>query len=127
MFARLYNAFTWSMLLSVLMFLNTWLEMRVNLGLVFFAMIVVLFILQSAISPLRKLCGTFTASLLSVIVSFIGIYWVLGSKRIAIIPASIVREGIMQSRIPFATINAVIIAIAVIGLAIVFFTGRHER
>lgn len=39
MFARLYNAFTWSMLLSVLMFLNTWLEMRVNLGLVFFAMI----------------------------------------------------------------------------------------
>ena len=127
MIACLYNAFALSMLLSVLMFMNTWLEMRVNLGWVFFALTAVIFIVQLSFRPLRKFCGTFTASIISALVSLSGMYLVLGSERMAVIPASIVREGIMQSRIPFATINTALMAIAVIGLAVVFFTGRHEH
>ena len=125
MIACLYNAFALSMLLSVLMFMNTWLEMRVNLGWVFFALTAVIFIVQLSFRPLRKFCGTFTASIASALVSLSGMFLVLGSERMAVIPASIVREGIMQSRIPFATINTALMAIAVIGLAVVFFTGRH--
>ena len=36
--ACFYNAALWSMLASVILFNNTWLEMRVNIGLVFFAL-----------------------------------------------------------------------------------------
>ncbi len=127
MTARLYNSLTLGMLASVLMFRIEWLEMRVNIGWLFFGLVAIIFILQTVIKPLRKICSTFTASALSLIVSCIGIYSALGFNSAKIIPASIIREGIMQTRIPFATINTVIMIVAVVGLAIVFFTRKNEH
>lgn len=127
MIARLYNSITLGMLASVLMFQVTWLEMRVNIGWLFFGTVAVLFTLQTVIKPLRKICGTFTASALSLVVSCAGVYSVLGFGSMKIIPASIIREGIMQTRIPFSTINTAIIITAVVGLAVVFFSRKNEH
>ena len=52
-FAALYNAFLWSMALCILLFQNLWLEMRVNLGVAFFASLV--FVIASTAVDLAAL------------------------------------------------------------------------
>ena len=127
MFSCLYNSVMWSMLISVCLFQNTWLEMRVNLGWIFFGLTVLLSLLQIFVKSIRKICGTFTASTLSLIVSCLGLWLILGTERLKIIPASIIREGIMQNRLSFSTINTVLIAIAVIGWILTFILRENER
>lgn len=122
MLALLYNSVTLSMLISVCMFLNTWLEMRVNIGWVFFGLSGLLFAIQIIIKPLGKFCATFTVSALSLVISCAGILLLLGSEGVRIIPASIIREGLMINRLPFATINTAMIAFAVIGLILIYVT-----
>ena len=122
MFARLYNSFVLSLLISVILSQNEWLEMRVNIGWVFFALVVVLFLIMSAL----KIFSSFTASLVSVIISCAGIWYLLGSDGVKIIPASIIREGIMQSHLSFEAINYALIAVIIAGL-ILTFLFRHEH
>ena len=124
MLACLYNSLMFSMLISVLLFQNTWLEMRINIGCVFFTLVFFLFIIQVFNRNLRKICGTFSFAVFSFIASYMGIYFILGIDRLKIIPASIIRDGIMQNNIPFAYINYVMIAITFAGLSAVFFTRK---
>ncbi len=125
MIAILYNSVTLSMLISVCLFQNEWLEMRVNIGWVFFGLSGLLFLLQLVIHPLRKFCATFTASALSLVISCSGILLLLDSESVRIIPASIIREGLMINRVPFAAINTAMIAFAVIGLLLILL--RRDR
>ena len=125
MIAILYNSVTLSMLISVCLFQNEWLEMRVNIGWVFFGLSGLLFLLQTVIKPLGKFCATFTASALSLVISCSGIFLLLDSDSVKIIPASIIREGLMINRVPFAAINTAMIAFAVIGLLLILL--RRER
>ena len=127
MTACLYNSLMWSMLMSVCLFRNTWLEMRVNLGWVFFGLTAILFMLQSVIKPLRRICGTFTASTLSLVISCLGLWLMLGYEGLKIIPASIIREGLMMNRISFSAINTAMIATAIIGLILTFMLRENER
>ncbi|MBR4197019.1 MAG: hypothetical protein IKQ95_09950 [Synergistaceae bacterium] len=126
MLAILYNSVTLGMLISVCLFLNEWLEMRVNIGWVFFGLSGLLFLLQTVIKPLRKFCATFTASAFSLAVSCSGIFLLLGSEGVKIIPASIIREGLMINRVSFATINTAMIAFAVIGLILIYVTRERK-
>ena len=126
MIAILYNSVTLSMLISVCLFLNEWLEMRVNIGWVFFALSGLLFLLQTVIHPLKKFCATFTASALSLVISCSGIFLLLDSESVKIIPASIIREGLMINRVPFAAINTAMIALAVIGLILIYVTRDRK-
>ncbi len=126
MIAILYNSVTLSMLISVCLFLNEWLEMRVNIGWVFFALSGLLFLLQTVIKPLGKFCATFKASALSLVISCSGIFLLLDSESVKIIPASIIREGLMINRVPFATINTAMIAIAVIGLILIYVARERK-
>ena len=125
MLSFLYNSVTLSMLISVCLFQNEWLEMRVNIGWVFFGLSGLLFLLQLVIHPLRKFCATFTASALSLVISCSGILLLLDSESVRIIPASIIREGLMINRVPFAAINTAMIAFAVIGLLLILL--RRDR
>ena len=127
MTARLYNAFNLAMFVSVLMSRDEWLEMRVNMGWVFFGLAVILFAVQSAVKLFRRLCSTFAVSLLCVAVSFGGMYLVLGAEGLPVIPAAIIREGLMQSRLTFSAINTALIIAAAAGLIAVFFTCGHEH
>ena len=126
MLALLYNSVTLSMLISVCLFKIEWLEMRVNIGWVFFGLSGLLFLLQLVIHPLRKFCATFTASALSLSVSCSGIFLLLDSESVKIIPASIIREGLMINRVPFAAINTAMIALAVIGLILIYVTRDRK-
>ena len=126
MLSFLYNSATLSMLISVCLFKIEWLEMRVNIGWVFFGLSGLLFLLQLVIHPLRKFCATFTASALSLVISCSGILLLLDSESVKIIPASIIREGLMINRVPFATINAAMIAFAVIGLILIYVTRKRK-
>lgn len=120
MTARLYNSLTLSMLVSVIISQNEWLDMRANMGWVFFCLIVILFVIQSSVKSFRGFCSTFA-------VSFAGMYLVLGHEGILVIPASIIREGLMQNRLTFSALNSALIVVALAGLIAVFFTSRNER
>ena len=113
--------------MSVCLFRITWLEMRINLGWVFFGLTALLFMLQSVIKPLRRICGTFAASTLSLVTSCLGLWLMLGCEGLKIIPASIIREGLMMNRISFSAINTAMIATAVIGWVLTFMLRENER
>lgn len=119
MFAILYNATLLSMLICAVLFKNTWLEMRVNLGFVFFALIIAIFILffilQRIIPALNKIFkGLKFTTLNLALVLFI--CWILtGSDGFFIIPAAIVREGLMSPKISLSAVNYALSFIIVFG------------
>lgn len=125
MFNCFYNACVLSMLISVVLFQNAWLEMRVNLGHVFFVLAVVLFAFQVLVKPLRKFCAEFKASVLCLAISSVGVWCMLGFERLQIIPASIIREGIMQHNLSFSAINTALIICAVTGLILAYLLRRR--
>ncbi len=127
MFACFYNAYVWSMLISVILFQNTWLEMRVNIGWIFFGLIIMLFLLQVCTKRLRKIFATLAFSTISLLISSVNIYYILGLERLKIIPASIIREGIMQNRISFETINILLVIITVIGWFLILFLTKNAK
>ena len=51
----------------------------------------------------------------------------LGYEGLKIIPASIIREGLMMNRISFSAINTAMIATAVIGWVLTFMLRENER
>ena len=105
-FICFYNALLWGLLLAVLLYQNTWLEMRVNLGWVFFGLALILFALQAGIRPLRRACGAWSVATASLIAVCAGCWLLLGPEGLPVVPASIIREGLMRPRLPFRVVNA---------------------
>lgn len=126
-FAALYNAFLWSMALSVLLFQNLWLEMRVNLGVVFFALWALLFLLIAGTRPLRRTCRSFAGATFSLITAPALCVFLLGTERSLAVPASIIREGLMQHRLPIGTINLALGALTIIGWLAIALASYRER
>lgn len=126
-FAALYCAFLWSMALCSLLFRNLWLEMRVNLGVAFFALWALLFLLMAGTRPLRRACGSLAGATFSLIVVPSLCWLLLGRERILSVPASIVREGLMQPRLPLDTINLALGSLAAIGWLAIALTPRRPR
>ena len=123
-FACLYNASIWAMLFTVLMFLNTWLEMRVNMGLIFFAVLAAILTLS-----LRRSCCTLRVSTISLTAVIVICRIILGSDGFAVIPAAIIREGLMLPRLPLSIINFMIdmfLALGWIAIAIREALKIHE-
>lgn len=116
MISIIFNSILWAMAIALSCFKSEWLEMRVNIGYIFFAstfiLSIILFIALKKKS--RKLNLKFTL-INSIIMFFYGIF-LYGFKRIQIVPASIIREGIHQTRIPFSTINNVILIFLICGI-----------
>lgn len=116
MISIIFNSILWAMAIALSCFKSEWLEMRVNIGYIFFAstfiLSIILFIALKKKS--RKLNLKFTL-INSIIMFFYGIF-LYGFKRIQIVPASIIREGIHQTRIPFSTINNVILTFLICGI-----------
>ena len=123
MLSRLYNSFLLSMLISVILFKNEWLEMRVNLGWVFFGLVIALFFLTGTL----KFFSSFFASLVSLIISCVGVFLLTGQEGISIIPASIIRDGIRQPHIKFTAINYALITIIFAGLVLTFILRKNHE
>ena len=117
-FSLLYNGFIWGMLIAIMAFQNEWLEMRVNIGLIIPA---VMFLVTAVVSLIKKplnLSGRFTAVNL-----FVGVwaaFLILGSKRLLVVPAAMLREAIKMTDIGFSTINLVLIIGLIAGLTAIW-------
>lgn len=116
MISIIFNSILWAMAIALSCFKSEWLEMRVNIGYIFFASILILSIILfiALKKKSRKLNLKFTI-INSITIFFYGIF-LYGFKRIQIVPASIIREGIHQTRIPFSTINNVILTFLICGI-----------
>ncbi len=117
-FSLLYNGFIWGMLIAIMAFQNEWLEMRVNIGLIIPA---VMFLVTAVVLLMKKplnLSGRFTAVNL-----FVGVwaaFLILGSKRLLVVPAAMIREAIKMTDLGFSTINLVLIIGLIAGLTAIW-------
>ncbi|MBQ9404169.1 MAG: hypothetical protein IJU15_04220 [Synergistaceae bacterium] len=127
MIACLYNALLWSMLITVANLQNEWFDMRVNTGGIFFAVAFVLALLFSMIKPLRKKLNSFAMCFFSLVITCAGLCYLLGVEGLPVIPASVIREGLMQNHLDFHVINIALIAAALGGLILTLFTTKYER
>lgn len=124
-FASLYNSFLFSLLISLTLFTSEWLEMRVNIGFVFFGLWLLVFIVLSILSR-KKLKLGFIFSLNNLIICFIVAFILYGLERLTIVPASIIREGLHMTSISFGVINIVITIFIVLGLGVLFIGSRKH-
>lgn len=122
-FTLLYNSFIWGVLASILAFQSIWLEMRLNTAVLIPIVMVLCLILGALLEKLGKrnlfqlrLKATIINLLTCAVISIL----VLGIKRMRIIPASIVREGIGVTNISFDAINAILFIILLVGLILCF-------
>ena len=112
-----------SMALALTCFKSEWLEMRVNIGYVFFGAFALLSAALMIASKKRNISLSFrltTACMITAALYSLALY---GFDRIKVVPASIIREGINLTKLPFSTVNAVALAI-ILGLYAV--TGAYE-
>ncbi len=107
----IYNALLWALALASVCFSSLWLQMRLNVGYVFFGVfaliIVVLCICLRGRSNGIGLAGT-VASLMSCVL--IGLVFT-GPSALDTVPAAFIREGLHQSGITLGTINIVLIVL----------------
>jgi hypothetical protein len=125
----LYNAFPPAMLISVLMFKITWLEMQLNMGWLFFAFWGFLTAILAAGERFFSLLSKFFSvkgTGANLLVCF-AVCWVsLGWRRLEVVPASIIREGILMTRIPFRAINACVGAVLILGWLAIFIAEKRK-
>ncbi len=124
-FKLVYNSFIWGLVLSILAFQNQWLEMRINIGFIIPSIILIALMYFIVLKLYKnkditnKINVKFT--IINLILSSIVILLILGIERTKILPASIIREGINMTSIPFETINLYLISFLIIGIIIIFY------
>ncbi|MGC4018244.1 MAG: hypothetical protein QM793_02715 [Muricomes sp.] len=129
-FKVFYNCSIWAMVIALSCFHNTWLQMRINTGYVFYGSGLVLTILI-CITAEKWEPGIFF-TIINVILSAVYGYVLYGWKRLQVVPASLLREGIHQPVMKFAAINGAIFAFLIAGLLLIILQSllrkkRQER
>ena len=122
-FILVYNGLLWGLLAAVLATRSLWLDMRINAGLII--PVVILMTIIAGLIANNKLRITPEFTLVNLVFCFTLIFFVLGIKRLAVIPASIIRESINMSGLSFSFINWVLIIFLTLGL-IIILTGRTK-
>ncbi len=114
-----YNSLLWSLLLATFLFNYTWLQMRVNIGYLFFALWLVLIILWELALRRRQVKPGFTvvSALLTIAIALL----VEGRENLLIIPAAFIREGLHLESISFTSINLVLAVIIIGGFLVSLF------
>lgn len=124
----LINSMTIALTISIYLFNWMWLQMRVNVGYIFLAFFILLFILFMFLSKKIADEKKFIYSILLFVVLFAINFIILGFAKLQIISAAIVRNAIMQTRIPFGTINTFIIIYYIVLLVLLFcFTKKQKK
>lgn len=115
----LFNSMLWAMAIALGCFKSEWLEMRVNIGYIFFASIIILSIISFIIQKNKPIKFDLKFTLINTSIMFAYGIFLYGFKRIQIVPASIVREGLHQTKVPFSLINNIFLIIIVCGIIII--------
>lgn len=126
-FSLLYNSFLWGLVISTVAFQNEWLEMRMNIGILIFAVMLLTLIFWSILKRTKGNILDFKTkwSVINVLLCTALMFCLLGFERITIVPASIIREVIKKSDISFNIINIILLTILIAGLAIII-TNDHN-
>jgi hypothetical protein len=123
----IYNSFLWALVIAISSFKSEWLEMRVNIGYVFFGTFIVLSVILNLVlrSKQLRLSGLFTTANLLICTIYAMILY--GFQRLKIVPASIIREGIHENKISFSTINWVLFVIIILGLVLIIIFDKSKQ
>lgn len=119
-FSKFYNCSVWAMTISMLLALWLWLGMRANMGLVFFALWLVLLVVFCFVRKLRfgwKFTAVNMAACTALNLA------VFGTDKLSNLPAARIREGLGYTRWPLATVSAVWYGFLVIGLVLILVVG----
>ena len=113
------------MVVALLLSKWTWFEMRVNVGLVMYAVWVVLFLV--CLWRVRKPFGVVFAIVNTAVCVAAAVVLSRGFIGVQVIPACLVREGLMQPQWVIANINQALIVFLVVGLALSIAFGVAAR
>ena len=104
-FTVLYNTLFWSLLVSFIMFKNTWIEMRINIGTVLFILWILFFIIFAILSLI-----------------------ILKPKELIYIPSSIIREGLhLTGILNLNVVNTVLIIFIISGILLIYIFRKLKR
>ena len=116
-FTVLYNTLFWSLLVSFIMFKNTWIEMRINIGTVLFILWILFFIIFYKIYFIKNI---FKFSIINLIIFAILSLIILKPKGLISTPSSIIREGLhLTSILSLNSINIVLIIFIIGGIFLI--------
>lgn len=122
----MYNAFLWALVFAITCFKSEWLEMRVNIGYILFIAFGVLTVILSIYLRKKNLQFGFKFTIINIVICFMYGNFIYGFKRLQVVPASIIREGINITRVPFSKINLILLIILILGLLLILFSDRKE-
>ncbi|MEI0594077.1 hypothetical protein R4K52_10330 [Brachyspira pilosicoli] len=128
-FIVLYNTFLWSMIISFIMFKNVWLEMRMNIGLCFFIIWALLFIIFIFINNKKHIFEKHSIfSLINLIICFIIALIILSPSAILYTPSSIIRDGLYAKRLlKLNTINIVLFIFMFSGILTILISSLTKK
>lgn len=124
-FTVLYNTLFWSLLVSFIMFKNTWIEMRINIGTVLFILWILFFIIFYKLYFIKNI---FKFSIINLIIFAILSLIILKPKGLIYIPSSIIREGLhLTGILNLNAINAVLIIFIISGMLLIYIFKKLKR
>lgn len=125
-FSILYNSFLWALVISITSFKSEWLEMRLNIGFVFFGLWLAMFAVISLFSRKKTIIMGFTFSIINLVVCSIYGLLLYGIHRLAVVPASIIREGLHITKISFFSIN-IVLCVFLLAVIIILFAEEFRK
>lgn len=124
-FTVLYNTLFWSLLVSFIMFKNTWIEMRINVGTVLFILWILFFIIFYKIYFIKNI---FKFSIINFIIFAILSLIILKPKGLIYIPSSIIREGLhLTGILNLNVVNTVLIIFIISGILLIYIFRKLKR
>lgn len=124
-FTVLYNTLFWSLLVSFIMFKNTWIEMRINIGTVLFILWILFFIIFYKLYFIKNI---FKFSIINLIIFAILSLIILKPKELIYIPSSIIREGLhLTGILNLNVINAVLSIFIILGILLIYIFKKLKR
>ena len=124
-FTVLYNTLFWSLLVSFIMFKNTWIEMRINIGTVMFILWILFFIIFYKLYFIKNI---FKFSIINLIIFAILSLIILKPKGLIYIPSSIIREGLhLTGILNLNIVNAVLIIFIISGILLIYIFRKLKR
>ncbi len=124
-FTVLYNTLFWSLLVSFIMFKNTWIEMRINIGTVLFILWILFFIIFYKLYFIKNI---FKFSIINLIIFAILSLIILKPKGLIYIPSSIIREGLhLTGILNLNVVNTVLIIFIISGILLIYIFRKLKR
>lgn len=124
-FTVLYNTLFWSLLVSFIMFKNTWIEMRINIGTVLFILWILFFIIFYKLYFIKNI---FKFSIINLIIFAILSLIILKPKGLISTPSSIIREGLhLTGILNLNIVNAVLIIFIISGILLIYIFRKLKR